>query len=104
MRISKYKKSYQSYILTPELQQQVEILGQGRNINNNIISYSISYIYSFFLDISLDGDAYGKLSRSIAPEIYGSEDIKKALLLLMVGGTTRHMIDGMKIRGKPIDL
>jgi DNA replication licensing factor MCM7 len=42
---------------------------------------------------------YNKLSKSIAPEIFGLEDVKKALLLLMVGGVTQQMADGMKIRG-----
>eukprot|EP00897_Mesotaenium_endlicherianum_P004516 jgi/Mesen1/4092/ME000214S03275 len=46
-----------------------------------------------------DGDVYTKLARSIAPEIYGHEDIKKALLLLLVGAPTRELKDGMKIRG-----
>lgn len=46
-----------------------------------------------------DGQIYEKLASSIAPEIYGHEDVKKALLLLLVGGTYRHMGDGMKIRG-----
>lgn len=39
-----------------------------------------------------------RLSRSIAPEIYGHEDLKKALLLLLVGGVDRSP-HGMKIRG-----
>jgi DNA replication licensing factor MCM7 len=38
-------------------------------------------------------------SCSIAPEIYGHEDVKKALLLLLVGGVTKNVGDGMKIRG-----
>jgi DNA replication licensing factor MCM7 len=42
---------------------------------------------------------YDKLSTSIAPEIYGMDDIKKALLLLLVGGVDKEMDDGMKIRG-----
>lgn len=44
-------------------------------------------------------DIYTALAKSIAPEIYGMEDIKKALLLLLVGGVTKEMSDGMKIRG-----
>ena len=42
---------------------------------------------------------YQKLAQSIAPEIYGHIDVKKALLLLLVGGVTKNMGDGMKIRG-----
>merc|ERR550532_2213221 len=45
-----------------------------------------------------DDDFYEKLANSIAPEIYGHEDIKKALLLLLVGGVDRNA-NGMKIRG-----
>ncbi|XP_077867906.1 DNA replication licensing factor mcm7-like, partial [Saccoglossus kowalevskii] len=45
-----------------------------------------------------EDDFYEKLATSIAPEIYGHEDIKKALLLLLVGGVDRSP-KGMKIRG-----
>lgn len=46
-----------------------------------------------------DPSLYQKLAQSIAPEIYGHIDVKKALLLLLVGGVTKAMGDGMKIRG-----
>lgn len=45
------------------------------------------------------GDTYNKLAGSIAPEIYGHDDVKKALLLLLIGGVTKNVGDGMKIRG-----
>jgi DNA replication licensing factor MCM7 len=45
------------------------------------------------------GHMYEYLAKSIAPEIYGHLDVKKALLLLLVGGVTKVMGDGMKIRG-----
>jgi len=41
---------------------------------------------------------YELLANSIAPEIYGHEDVKKALLLLLVGGVDRSP-KGMRIRG-----
>ncbi len=44
-------------------------------------------------------DAYGMLSRSLAPEIFGMEDVKKCLLLQLIGGCTRQQGDGMRTRG-----
>lgn len=45
------------------------------------------------------GQLYEYLSRSIAPEIFGHLDVKKALLLQLIGGVTKEMGDGMRIRG-----
>ncbi|CAG9863144.1 unnamed protein product [Phyllotreta striolata] len=45
-----------------------------------------------------EDDFYTKLAMSLAPEIYGHIDVKKALLLLLVGGVDKKP-DGMKIRG-----
>ncbi|KAG7355083.1 minichromosome maintenance complex protein [Nitzschia inconspicua] len=44
-------------------------------------------------------DPIGVLSKSIAPEIFGHADIKRALLLQLTGGVFRKMEDGMRIRG-----
>ena len=44
-------------------------------------------------------DPVGALSSAIAPEIWGHDDIKRALLLQLVGGCTRKLPDGMRIRG-----
>lgn len=46
-----------------------------------------------------DENVYEVLSQSLAPEIYGHEDVKKALLLLLIGGVTKRMDEGMKLRG-----
>ncbi|PKS06309.1 hypothetical protein jhhlp_007057 [Lomentospora prolificans] len=45
------------------------------------------------------GQVYELLAKSIAPEIFGHLDVKKALLLLLIGGVSKEMGDGMKIRG-----
>ncbi|KAF8428118.1 MCM2/3/5 family-domain-containing protein [Tirmania nivea] len=45
------------------------------------------------------GMLYDHLAKSIAPEIYGHDDVKKCLLLLLIGGVTKEMPDGMRIRG-----
>lgn len=49
--------------------------------------------------LSMEANIYAKLASSIAPEIYGLEDVKKSLLLMMAGGVSKATDDGMKIRG-----
>ncbi|XP_003737980.1 DNA replication licensing factor mcm7 [Galendromus occidentalis] len=44
-------------------------------------------------------DFFEKLAGSIAPEIFGHVDVKKALLLQLVGGVDKRPADGMHIRG-----
>jgi DNA replicative helicase MCM subunit Mcm2 (Cdc46/Mcm family) len=51
------------------------------------------------LQVATSEDPIGMLSASIAPEIFGHQDIKRALLLQLVGGCTRKLPDGMRIRG-----
>jgi DNA replication licensing factor MCM7 len=45
------------------------------------------------------GCLYDAAAKSIAPEIFGHADVKKALLLVLIGSFTKTMKDGMKIRG-----
>ena len=42
---------------------------------------------------------YEKLARSIAPAIFGHEEIKKGILLLLMGGLNKETIEGVKLRG-----
>lgn len=74
MHIHQMRQGYTSMVTTPEINDMLQELSETQGI-------------------------YTVLARSIAPEIYGHEDIKKALLLLMVGGVNKEMPDGMKIRG-----
>lgn len=50
-------------------------------------------------ELERGGQLYEFLSRSVAPEIYGHLDVKKALLLQLIGGVTKEMRDGLRIRG-----
>ncbi|EJD02257.1 ATP dependent DNA helicase [Fomitiporia mediterranea MF3/22] len=72
--IHQLKKQYSDMQMTPEIERAIEELKQDPNL-------------------------YHKLALSIAPEIYGHDDVKKALLLLLVGGVTKSMGDGLRIRG-----
>lgn len=56
------------------------------------------FLVGNFVCVFIEESFYEKLAGSIAPEIYGHEDVKKALLLLLVGGVEQNP-RGMKIRG-----
>jgi len=45
------------------------------------------------------GNMFDRCARSIAPEIFGLLDVKKALLLVLIGSFTKTQKDGMRIRG-----
>ncbi len=49
--------------------------------------------------LAMDPRIYEKLIKSIAPSIYGHEDIKEALVLQLFGGVKKDKKDGTKIRG-----
>lgn len=44
-------------------------------------------------------DLYEKIAASIAPEIYGFEDVKKAVAAMLFGGSRKFLPDGVRIRG-----
>lgn len=73
--IHQLKKSYEAMEITPAIEAELDEL------------------------VSHPEQTYNKLAGSIAPEIYGHDDVKKALLLLLIGGVTKNVGDGMKIRG-----
>lgn len=72
-RVDQLKKQYSEMELTNEIARKIDVLAR-------------------------DPDVYSLLARSIAPEIWGHEDVKKALLLQLVGGVPKDQ-DGMKNRG-----
>ncbi|KAL0226498.1 hypothetical protein P9112_013822 [Eukaryota sp. TZLM1-RC] len=54
------------------------------------------------VNLAKSGDGLGvyeTLANSIAPEIFGHLDVKKALLLQLIGGVRHHLEDGVKLRG-----
>ena len=89
MTLTRQMKSYTDYILTPQIQSAVEHASMQPG----------TLLLSDFCFSLLLLDCYSRLAMSIAPEIYGHLDVKKALLLMMVGGVTRKLDDGMVIRG-----
>lgn len=51
------------------------------------------------LEMSKDPEIYGKVRKSIAPSIFGYDDVKEALALQLVSGFEKKLPDGARIRG-----
>jgi replicative DNA helicase Mcm len=51
------------------------------------------------LELSRDPAIYDKIIGSVAPSIYGYEDIKEALALQLFSGVVKNLPDGSRIRG-----
>ncbi|MCC7576183.1 MAG: minichromosome maintenance protein MCM [Methanomethylovorans sp.] len=50
-------------------------------------------------EMSQDPHIYDKIIRSIAPSIYGLEEVKEALALQLFSGVPKHLPDGSRVRG-----
>lgn len=72
--VSQLRKSYADEFLTEGMRDELQQVRQGEQL-------------------------YSRLAKSIAPEIFGSEDVKKALLLLLLGAPPKRLPDGMRLRG-----
>ncbi|CAD6994777.1 unnamed protein product [Ceratitis capitata] len=52
-----------------------------------------------FRSMAASPDIYERLSKSLAPSIFGSEDIKKAITCMLFGGSRKRLPDGLCRRG-----
>lgn len=51
------------------------------------------------LELARDPNLYRKIAHSIAPTIYGNDDVKEAVSLQLFGGIAKEMPDGSTLRG-----
>ena len=51
------------------------------------------------MELSQDPELYTKVSRSIAPSIYGMTQVKEAISLILFGGIAKELPDGSHLRG-----
>ncbi|KAI8890257.1 MCM-domain-containing protein [Backusella circina FSU 941] len=52
-----------------------------------------------YIRMSRQHDLYETLAGSLAPSIFGNDDIKKAIICLLFGGSKKILPDGMRLRG-----
>lgn len=52
-----------------------------------------------FVAMSRDENIYEVIKNSMAPSIFGHDDIKRALVCLLFGGSRKELPDGAKLRG-----
>lgn len=51
------------------------------------------------VELSKDKEVYRKFASSIAPSIYGNEEVKEAISLILFGGIMKELPDGSHLRG-----
>jgi len=75
---------------------QVETEGPGRSSGNMAFSGEEE---DRFRRMASDAQIYDRITKSIAPSIFGSEDIKKSIACLLFGGSRKRLPDGLTRRG-----
>ncbi|KAL4238588.1 minichromosome maintenance protein 5 [Mactra antiquata] len=74
---------------------QVDTEGQGSSAGTSITPVEEEE----FRRLAKNPNIYEALAKSIAPSIYGSFDVKKAIACLLFGGSRKRMPDGLTRRG-----
>lgn len=80
----------------------LKILGIQTDVNDGISGGGLTFTEEEeeeFLKLSRIPNLYDVFANSIAPSIYGNDDIKKAITCLLVGGSKKILPDGMRLRG-----
>merc|ERR1719221_1061534 len=75
---------------------QVETEGSGRSSANMAFTQEDE---EAFRRLASQPGVYDTISKSIAPSIFGSDDIKKSIACLLFGGSRKRLPDGLTRRG-----
>merc|ERR550519_1604310 len=74
----------------------IDTEGAGRSSSNTVITAEEE---ESFRMLAQKPDVYETIAKSIAPSIFGSEDIKKFISCLLFGGSRKRLPDGLTRRG-----
>jgi DNA replication licensing factor MCM3 len=67
----------------------------SKEVQPNFVATDVANIRKF----SKHKDAFGILARSLAPSIYGHDEMKQAILALLLGGNEKILPNGTRLRG-----
>ncbi len=86
--------------LNPPLRKPyIEVMGfEDANEKQKKASFDQTEIDEL-MEVSRRPNIADEVASSIAPAIWGNEDIKKAIACLLFGGSQKLLPDGMKLRG-----
>jgi len=87
-----------------ELQNPIELINTAISNNKNNTGRVINNlrnepISETVLRIKDKPNLYQKLSKCIAPGVFGHEEVKKGILLMLLGGVNKMTKEGIKLRG-----
>ncbi|XP_020514567.1 DNA replication licensing factor MCM5 [Labrus bergylta] len=74
---------------------QVDTEGAGRGATGSVSPQEEEELRG----LAASPNIYDSLARSVAPSIYGSDDLKKAITCLLFGGSRKRLPDGLTRRG-----
>merc|ERR1719209_414918 len=74
----------------------IDTEGAGRVAGNTVITAEEE---ESFRMLAQKPDVYETVAKSIAPSIFGSEDIKKSISCLLFGGSRKRLPDGLTRKG-----
>ncbi|XP_023287365.1 DNA replication licensing factor MCM5 [Seriola lalandi dorsalis] len=74
---------------------QVDTEGAGRGATGSVSPQEEEELRA----LAASPNVYDSLARSVAPSIYGSDDLKKAITCLLFGGSRKRLPDGLTRRG-----
>ncbi|CCH58755.1 hypothetical protein TBLA_0A09720 [Henningerozyma blattae CBS 6284] len=79
----------------------IKVLGIQSDINStsNMTTLFNEEEEEEFIQMSRNPNIYKILKNSIAPSIFGNDDIKLAIVCLLMGGSKKILPDGMRLRG-----
>ena len=90
--------SYKLIFIANNVLFMTESGSQEMNDNEKIKEFTKSELDKI-LQMKNDPSIYNNLSKAISPSVFGHDEVKKGLLLMLFGGVNKETQEGIKLRG-----